>query len=43
MANEYDVVVIGSRDRRLRRGGRAAQLGLKTAVIERAPSSAAPA
>jgi dihydrolipoamide dehydrogenase len=38
MANEYDVVVIGSGTGGYVAAIRAAQLGLKTAVVERAPS-----
>jgi dihydrolipoamide dehydrogenase len=38
MANEYDVVVIGSGTGGYVAGIRAAQLGLKTAVVERAPT-----
>jgi len=37
MANEYDVVVIGSGTGGYVAAIRAAQLGLKTAVVERAP------
>ena len=35
VASEYDVVVVGAGTGRLRRGIRAAQLGLKVAVVER--------
>ena len=38
MANEYDVVVIGSGTGGYVAAIRAAQLGLKTAVVERAPT-----
>ena len=38
MANEYDVVVIGSGTGGYVAAIRAAQLGLKTAVVERAPA-----
>src|SRR3954462_11073627 len=37
MANQYDVVVIGSGARGYAAAIRAAQVGLKTAVVERAP------